>query len=538
MKIEQGEKGFAVGVNKGDIHIHYGNKKIPAYLTTPPLNTNIFEGREKALQEVHDKLFGGSGLPILIKGQGGMGKTTFAAKYWLKYEREYTHLGVLYVGNGIADELLRLAPALQISFPNEMPDEQRLEVLFTHITALNKPCLLILDNADDAEDLGKYVVALSRCLNFHILLTSRLEKFTNTDTYPLSALDEKTALKVFKQNYDYYEPADETLFYEIFEAVGGNTLVMELLAKNLNNFNRNRLNYSLQALHEDLKKSLLDLSKSQEVDTAYQAKGTGLRHEKPEVIILAMYDLSELSEAEIALLSAFAVLPPESIAFASLETLLNSETFEDSLEKLTKEGWIEFEKNTKSYRVSPVVQGITRYKNQERLFGDCEKMIDVLCNKLDPTEENYRKENYQSATLYSHYAQSVTKYIANIHLKVTILFNHIGRLEEIMGNLSKALEFFEKYREISEQLSGLEPSNVEFSRELAASYSNLGRIYHIQGNLKKALEFYKKDLEICESLSLIEPSNVDFSRGLGGGVLQIRGYLLCPRGLEPSLSVL
>jgi tetratricopeptide (TPR) repeat protein len=502
---------------KHQTNITYGEKKIPAYLTMPPMNTQVFEGRETALQEVHDKLFGGNNLLMLVNGQGGIGKTTFAAKYWLQYEHKYTHLGVLYVGNGIANELLRLATVLQIIFPEQMPDNQRLEVLFTEVTALNKPCLLILDNANNGEDLGKYAVALSKCINFHILLTSRLENFAMAKTFPLPHLDKTAALKVFQQNYTYYETTDETLFYEIFLAVGGNTLVMELLAKNLNNFNRNKQHYSLQKLHEDLKKSLLNLSKSKEVHTAYQAQGTGLRNEKPEVIMLAMYDLSELSEAEIALLSAFAVLPPENIAFASLETLLKSETLEDSLEKLAQKGWIEFDKATKSYKVSPVVQEITRYKNKERLFGDCEGMIEVLANKLNWRDNpNYDKDNYKLITLYSYYAESIiTTYLATFQdlpssYNMCIICEGIGYFHETTGNLGKALNFYTKYTKIAEQLVGQNSNNHDYKNLLAISYQNLGITYSSLGSLEKALLFYEKYNKLEQELHNDFPNNSNF----------------------------
>jgi flagellar biosynthesis GTPase FlhF len=92
VNIEQKNKD---GNNVLNIIIGTGKSK-PNYLTLPPFNTKVFEGREKALQEVREKLLNGNTI-LLINGQGGIGKTTFAAKYWRKYENEYQHLGVLYV---------------------------------------------------------------------------------------------------------------------------------------------------------------------------------------------------------------------------------------------------------------------------------------------------------------------------------------------------------------------------------------------------------------------------------------------------------
>jgi CO dehydrogenase nickel-insertion accessory protein CooC1 len=49
---------------------------------------------------------------MLVNGQGGTGKTSFAAKYWKKYHDEYKHRAFLFVGNGIENALLSIASEL------------------------------------------------------------------------------------------------------------------------------------------------------------------------------------------------------------------------------------------------------------------------------------------------------------------------------------------------------------------------------------------------------------------------------------------
>ncbi|TAF32279.1 MAG: tetratricopeptide repeat protein [Cytophagales bacterium] len=91
----------------------------------------------------------------------------------------------------------------------------------------------------------------------------------------------------------------------------------------------------------------------------------------------------------------------------------------------------------------------------------------------------------------------------------------LGDIYSAQGDLNQALAFYKKGLGIFESLSSLEPSNVNFSRELAISYSNLGDVYDTKGDLDQALELYEKACDISESLSCLEPSNVGFSRGLG-----------------------
>jgi len=85
-----------------------GNSKKTVILTTPPFIPPVFEGRAEELTQVHDKLFAGENFIMLVNGVGGIGKTTFAVKYWEKYQTEYTHLAFLYVENTITDALLSL----------------------------------------------------------------------------------------------------------------------------------------------------------------------------------------------------------------------------------------------------------------------------------------------------------------------------------------------------------------------------------------------------------------------------------------------
>jgi hypothetical protein len=61
---------------------NFGDKAIPKILSTSlPFLPEFFLGRDADLEAVHDKLFSGENLLLLINGEGGIGKTTFAAKY-------------------------------------------------------------------------------------------------------------------------------------------------------------------------------------------------------------------------------------------------------------------------------------------------------------------------------------------------------------------------------------------------------------------------------------------------------------------------
>jgi tetratricopeptide (TPR) repeat protein len=498
--------------------IIYGKRQINRFLTSPPFDPPMFVGRNKELETVHAKLTDGQNFLMLVNGQGGIGKTSFAAKYWRKYQDEYSHLAFLFVENGIANALLSLAYKLGLEFTTETLTEQ-LEMLVAAVAGLKKPCLLVLDNANSEQDLKENVVALRKCSNFHILVTSRLDKFAEAERHKIGALADEDALTVFKEHYKHLEDAELPLFYQVFEAIGGNTLVLELLAKNLANLNSElRKKYSLQNLVDDLQKGLTKLSKSQEVTTAYRAKGTGLRQETPEAIILAMYDLTELAESEKALLSIFAVLPAENIEFATLEKLLEAKNLDTTLLALAQKGWLE--QNAASFKISPLVQEITHHKNQDRLLADCEKLIDRLNDSLNYGEnpEIFHRENYQSTSLYQRYAEGVLANLASFENQLgsnfLMLCERIGTFYGTTGNLRQALHFHEKYEALAKKLVAQRPDNPDLKNGLAISYGKLGTTQASLGNLSQALAFYEQYHRLEKELHQAYPDNVEFKNGL------------------------
>jgi tetratricopeptide (TPR) repeat protein len=502
------------GVRIGDeYHYHNGEYKIKRILTSPPFIPPVFLGRELDLATVHQRLFASENFLMLVNGQGGIGKTSFAAKYWEKYQNDYAHLAFLFVENGIANALLSLSRNLGLRFTTESPTEQ-IQILIETVNNLQKPCLLILDNANNEQDLKDNYIVLNQCRNFHILLTSRLDSFAEAQKHSIGVLDKANALAVFKEHYKLLQEAEIPLFEEIYKAVGGNTLVLELMAKNLSNFNNKlRKKYSLQNLLDDLQKGLTKLSQSKAIDTAYQAKGTGLRNESPEVIILGMYDLTELTDAEQALLSVFAVLPAENIDFDTLTKLLQNENLDDTLLDLTQKGWIE--QNETTFKTSPVIQEIVRHKNQDRLFVDCEKMITEVNEGLNYLEnsERFHQENYKYSTLYSHYAESMVNNF-QLHYNIALLLERTGQFYVTIGNLQKAIDLFEKCKLMAEKLCILEPNNQYHKNELAISYSKLGDTQSSLGNLEKALEYFEIETKLFEELYVAYPTNVSFKNGL------------------------
>ncbi len=178
-------------------------QKPKKYLWGTPSHPEVFLGRAKNIEDLHEKLFDREqeNILLLVNGQGGIGKSTLAAKYYHEYKNEYQHLAWVLASPTILDAVLNLAMPLNVSFPKEMPNEQRLEVLLTEMANLDKPCLLILDNANDLTDLEKHYKNLRSCTNFHILITSKINKLGEKEPYKVLPLSKDFALKLFTEYY-------------------------------------------------------------------------------------------------------------------------------------------------------------------------------------------------------------------------------------------------------------------------------------------------------------------------------------------------
>ncbi|MBI5914177.1 MAG: tetratricopeptide repeat protein, partial [Bacteroidetes bacterium] len=520
--------GSVVIGDKNETHHHYGDRKIPRALTPNPFQPEVFIGREDDLQAIYDQLFTpGGNLLLLVNGDGGVGKTTLASKYYHRYQADYAHYAWVLSEKNMAAALLLLAVPLGLQFGERMPTAERLQMLLAALAALDRPCLLVIDNANEPEDLEAHYLHLRCCGNFHLLLTSRITEFGQAGRYRIEGLPEGEALELFRKYCPKLQPGEEAIFKQIRTAVGGNTLVMELLAKNLALFNRLKTRYTLADLLADLqKKGLLHLSQSQAVPTDYQSRGGAMRREKPEDIIAAMYDLSGLPPEAVALLSVFAVLPAESIGSAMLETLLpGTADLDDRLLDLAQNGWIDM-KEVRSggeqspppdadltyFKCSPVVQEITKEKNKGRLLEDCRRLVDALNKELDV--EVIHLDNYQHSTQFARYAEAVVEALNRNDYDLAILCQNIGNFHIATGELGNAMSAYQKMADIQSALIFENPDNPDYKNGLAISYSKLGETHTALGDLTAALRHFEEFAKLMEELYAAYPQNVSYKNGL------------------------
>jgi len=181
-------------INMGDgstykeTYNYYGERKIPHNLTKPPFLPETFVGRKEELQTIKDKLFGGDNLLLLVNGEGGIGKTSLASHYYHTYHDEYAHVAWQLSEKDIANTLLALAGELGLQFEETLPTAKRLDKLLKAMAELKGPCLLVIDNANDMDDLETNSQNLRRCPNFQVLLTTRITEFCQAESYKIASV--------------------------------------------------------------------------------------------------------------------------------------------------------------------------------------------------------------------------------------------------------------------------------------------------------------------------------------------------------------
>ncbi len=513
-KSQQGDR--SVYVEQGNVVIQYGHKEILKFLGSRPNSPDAFMGRDEQLERFEGCMWQTTHLPqLLVNAEGGIGKTTFAAAYYLLHRNDYVHLVWVYAESGIANSLLGLSSALQISYDNDANDTQRLALFLDEFRNLRSPSLLVIDNANDPEDLNAYNNALRQLPNMHVLITSRVMEVDGLDTFPLPPLERKFAVALFKKHFPAHAPNEDALLDVLLPAVGYNTLVIELLAKNLSQFHKTiQKSYNLTQLVEDLGSKGLFGIQGKLVSTTYQARGFALRKESPEEILSVMYKLGELPDEEQALMSVLSVLPAESISYRWLEALIPSEDLDTTLLSLAQKGWLDYQAETTSFKVSPVVQQVTRKQNQERLFADAEPLIVSLIEKLDYDGGHITGSSYADAAYYARLAETVSTAFSAPSHQIAILCERLGNYHQTLGDLGKALGYFEEDLRLSKELHVAYPEKVSFKNGLAITYSKLGETYTSLGDLSKALGYYEEQNRLVKELHAAYPDNVGFKNGL------------------------
>jgi len=527
-------------------YLHYG--EIAECLFTDGNSVPVnFIGREDELKEIKEKLDAGGSL-MLINAEGGIGKTSLAAKYWEESLYNYKYNAWLFCENGIVLAIRKLAPKLGVDLAG-LNEEQQTETLKRALLNKADDFLLVLDNANEAKDIEDFRRAFYG-LRWHVLITSRCSGVLGAkQELHIEHLPPVMAKELFMGNYDEHTAEFNTLLDLLLEDIGYHTLLVEVFSKSMK-----KLAEYGETLADFLKQlqgnNLFLKERSFEVVTEY-AFSRHLEAKTTDEIVEILYDFTKLIETERYYLVNFALLPAVNYELLFLADLFEQDKFAlvTILQNLVEKGWLSHGES--GFRINPVVQKLVLQKNESTLKKDAEELIANLNKKLANDGIYLTNLNYEQAASFAHLAPTITKHLEKqpfkapgvlnfnacvyhratgdlleakkaaenyqvisefLHDKngIAISCQNLGDIFTLLGNLEKAQDFFQKENDLQKQLHQADPADVNFKNGLAISYSKLGNIHTELGDPKKALDFYLKSNNLEKQLHEAHPGNVNF----------------------------
>lgn len=525
-----------------------------------------------------DELFQ-SGYVVCLSGIGGIGKSEMAKMYVKeKLDEGKIHL-VSY--NEYRDNLKTTISMIpfdgfddqeylnEYGKTNESSD--LIEALYRKKVDMLQKCtqdlLLVLDGVDCYSDDELPVLNTLLC---RVLITTRCD-FREFGLIRLSGFStEEEKLRLFTTHYEDYDPDDEEAkesILEMIDLVHGHTLTIKLLALVMQ-----VSGYSPGEVLEALRQGpVLKIDFDENIEHGYQY-GVAYNH------IAQLFDLSQLSEDEIAVLEKLAFIPPEGIKKRLFNSWNPAGTM-TTVDKLIKKGWVQSDKGNLSLhtmiqvvvnqRLSTPLQEYNNFFESFINYLRIENIKEIsqrheaanishfLASMIDEESElacrlylvigtylddyyywllvgarnsnkftsfiqmvnisNENMEGFQESLSFLHKAEKIMK-MANRPNKETPgkVYSSLGCTYFNTNNFEKAVEYHKLALSERESLFGEEHDRAVGSRR------RLGTTYMYLGQAEKALECYKKNrsiLEFCDNPNWLRISKSSFDCG--------RAYFAC-----------
>ncbi len=490
--------------------------------------TVYFIGRETELEYLRRRTEEGR-KSVLISGMGGIGKTQICRKLFDEYSkidknRPFSHIGYIEYDGDMNNSLHTC-----LKFKKQERQEDNLEAAWRELEYLasDGKLLLFVDNVNKPISADSGLQRLKE-IPGALVLTSRRTAFSKEfEPYRIGFLDMEQCKEIYR--FIRYEGSKEKvpeeeiadLEYIIGTQAAGHTLTIEFLA----HLARTKLWTT-----KDLRDKLTD-------------KGFQLEYKDDEDKLVniqksyeALYDLSELSDAEQNILEAFSVFPyiPLKAKICNEWLLADAGVSEDddALVGLYRKGWLQFDIKQQSYAMHPVFAQFIydkckpEYKRHHGLIEACRKSLEIPengsaleCQKLVPFAEkmieklgigkDIRQVGFISDCAYllsyiAEYTKAESMYKMDLEIKEKVLgkehpntaasYNNLARVYEDQGEYKKAEELYEKSLQIRESVLG------ENHLDTATTYNDLASVYDRLGKCKKAEELYEKCLQIREDV--------------------------------------
>ena len=361
-------------------------------------NANIkpvayFTGRETELQDLRQRIEEGR-KSVLISGMGGIGKTHICRKLFEEYLNKHVqngdvpfeHIGYIEYNGDMGSSLMNCLKFKEQDNPemNQKAAWKELEYL-----AAEGKLLLFVDNVNKPISVDAGLQRL-KSIPGAVVLTSRQALFGDEfEPYRIGFLDTEQCIGIYEKirfsdsgkKIKLDEAAD--LEYVIESLAGRHTITVELLA----HLARTKT-WTVKKLREKMEEKgfCMEFHKDGEIVNIQKAYE-------------ALYDMSELTEAEQNILEAFSVFPciPLSAETCNEWLLEDAVVSEDDniLFGLYQKGWLRFDVEQVSYVLHPVYAQFIYEKCKPKLdkhhglVEKCQKSLKISGDSFILECQNY-----------------------------------------------------------------------------------------------------------------------------------------------------
>jgi tetratricopeptide (TPR) repeat protein len=410
-------------------------------------------------------------------------------------------------------------------------EAKQVEALRLALSKVQDGFLLVLDNANDEEDIWAFKQTFEG-FHWHVLFTSRCDNIMPEQAYKIEHLPPPLAKALFIKYYQVPQNAEEDAkIDQLLRGINYHTLLVEIFAKNaaeakgitpLDEFIEKLENYGL-FLGED----------SFVIDSAHTHQHLKKNRATTDEILNALYDFSPIEQApELRkVLVNFAVLPAQDYTTEFIYLLLTNgekeekKKLQQTLKALNSKGWLS--QTQGQYRMNPLIQELSRKKNQPTLATDSETLLTRLNALLANDGAVFLHLRLPQAEPLVRPIAHLTKcLVAYPSLALASCSFKAGLYYRSVGDPVAELQSYLNYQGPIQALRQANPNNLAYERELALSHSLLGDFYLRLGDAKKAEENYSEGLRIFRKLASLDEQNSRWQQDLATSLSKMGDFYL------------
>lgn len=367
----------------------YADLLMPRIYSTRIVKPKIFYGREREFEDLDKLLANAEYNCIFVTGMGGIGKSTFIREYLALRKGMFdTILYVNYKGSieatisndsNIEINTLRQDEQAKAGTKYFYKKLQKIRELVRGITSV-----LVIDNftGEIDDDLR---ALLSTELKV-ILLSRKVPSYRTCHIMKLSAVSDKSALlRIFEDNLGRpIADQEQDSFEQILKRIGGHTLVLELIAKQIAN-SHITISSALSLMNEYGFSAIAP----EKVD--YE-KDFELTNDTIGNIIDALFEASALSIEKKALMKVASLIGDNGIDINQFQKIMKLGS-KDDLNQLIQDGWLMISGDVISmHRV--IQEAVHRWDWTPEYINAAEQLLTYFYVeiRLESTKNNYPKK--------------------------------------------------------------------------------------------------------------------------------------------------